>query len=365
MYIVILCSLICLFLTYRDSIGKMNDGMKWGFVIVTLLGAIHYDYGNDYMPYYQGYLDIERLPFNFKAIMAGDYYREPGWAMLLWCSRYIGGFFSLVAVLNIVQNLIIYQSIKKYVERKWWPLSVFVYLFVTSFYLMEFTMMRQFLVMCVFLGMWPFMMSRKWYIPLVVLYLCSYIHSSSIVLIPFAFCGYLPVRKHRVIGIMYVAIFAILWLMGNVVGDALGYLISMNDSMENYSNIYAKREGGLNIGIGFIMYLIPIALSAYYLFIHDKKNSDEKTFLVILTSIEYLVTPFAWIIPLAGRMGMYFGIYKIVTIPYIYANIKNKNLQLILLALFIIVICYDYMKFFSPKGWLEYYSEYHTIFEVL
>ena len=47
MYIVIICSLIALLLTYLESTNQVKGGMKWGLVMVTILGMIHYDYGND------------------------------------------------------------------------------------------------------------------------------------------------------------------------------------------------------------------------------------------------------------------------------------------------------------------------------
>lgn len=367
MYIVILFSILAIWFTYRESRGQQKNGMAWGFALVTLLGAIHYDYGNDYMSYYGVYDSISKNNISISDILKGDLniYGERGWHLLNYAFQYLGGFFVLVAVLNILQNWIIYKSIKKYVEPQWWPLSVFIFLCVTSFYLMEFTMMRQFVVMCVFLAMWPYIINRKWYVALMVLYLCSFVHSSSIILMPFAFWGYLPVRKYRVIGFMYACVFGILFLMGNVVGDAINLVVSMNDTMEEYTNIYKEREEELTFGIGFVMNIIPIFISMYYLFKHDINDSDEKVSLVILSSIGYLVTPFGWIIPLAGRMGMYFGMYKIVTIPYIYANIKNAKIRFLLLAFFILITSYDYFIFFKNPVWVDHYTEFRTIFEVL
>lgn len=65
--------------------------MKWGFILITILGAIHYDYGSDYMSYYNTYREIVNLPFDLKAIMAGDYYRDTGWALLAFFFKPFGG----------------------------------------------------------------------------------------------------------------------------------------------------------------------------------------------------------------------------------------------------------------------------------
>ena len=104
---------------------------------------IHYDYGNDYMPYYNVYKQVTSYRFDLSGILAGDYFREPGWVLLCWFFKPIGGFFMMVAVLNLIENMLVYRTIKIYVEKKWWPLSVFIYLFSTSLYLLNFSMMRQ------------------------------------------------------------------------------------------------------------------------------------------------------------------------------------------------------------------------------
>ena len=82
MYIVIFFSILAFLLTYLESKGKMKGGMKIGFILVTILGAIHYDYGNDYFSYLGNYEEITRYSFDLLGILAGEYYREPGWALL-------------------------------------------------------------------------------------------------------------------------------------------------------------------------------------------------------------------------------------------------------------------------------------------
>ena len=68
MSIVIFTSFIALILTILESKKIMLNGMKWGFVLVTFLGCVHYDYGNDYMSYVDIYNEITRYPFDFEDI---------------------------------------------------------------------------------------------------------------------------------------------------------------------------------------------------------------------------------------------------------------------------------------------------------
>ena len=365
MYIVIFCSLITLLLTYLESKNQLKGGMKWGFVIVAILGMIHYDYGSDYMSYFNLFKQVTSYSFNLSGILAGDYYRELGWVLLCWLFKPIGGFFMMVAVLNLIQNYIVFNFVKQYVDKRWWAVAVFVYLFATSFYLMSFSMMRQSFVIFMFLGMWRYIEERKWWIPLLVFWLLSFIHSSALILMPFAFWGFLPVNKGKVVGISYALLLLLLWFSQNFLNNIFSYALTLDDDFSQYADKYGSGNNGLKIGMGFVANMIPFVLSI--LFLLDKKQNYSKShkLIISLAAISYLITPFAQIIPLTGRLGMYFGIYQLGSIPLIYSNIRNKVIRAGLLSLCLFMIFYDYIIFFSNPVWVDKYTDFHTIFEVL
>ena len=112
MYIVIVVSLFALFLTYLEKNRKLRNGMKYGFVLITFLGAIHYNYGTDYKAYYNLYdvlintdLDFfSIIKLDFEDLVGEDNFKDPGWIILCKFFSYCGGFFMLVAILNIIQK---------------------------------------------------------------------------------------------------------------------------------------------------------------------------------------------------------------------------------------------------------------------
>jgi hypothetical protein len=53
MYVLLFFSLFTILLTHLESKGQLKNGMAIGFVIMTILAVIRYDYGNDYMNYYR------------------------------------------------------------------------------------------------------------------------------------------------------------------------------------------------------------------------------------------------------------------------------------------------------------------------
>ncbi len=364
MYIVIITSLIALLLTYLDSNGRTKGGMKWGFILVTFLGVIHYNYGNDYLSYYNTYLSIIGTDFNFAAIMAGEVYREPGWTLINYLFEYLGGFYVLVAVLSIIQNIIVYHFIQREVPKKWHAIAVFVYLFSTSYYLMSFSMMRQSFVMFVFLGLWQYIKKKKWWVALIVLFICRFIHGSSTVLIPFSFWGFLPIKNRKTLALLFGSIVVALWVSGNWVDLLLEKTVMLTETESFYEQYqYAGNDSIGSFGLGALIQLIPLFVGINYI-ISSPNDNNSYIQLVLLSLIGFAIMPLNRLVAL-GRLGLYFSVYQIASIPLIYRNLKVLSLRYVLLGLFILIKFYDYIIFFSNPVWRDHYSTFHTIFEVL
>lgn len=363
MYIVIFTSLLALLLTHLNSKDHMRNGMSIGFILVTLLAVIHYNYGNDYMEYYKTYNEINKYSVeDLNILLDQTYFRDSGWTLICLLFNNLGGFFMMVAVLNIIQNLVVYRFIKNNVSKQWWTMAVFIYLFATNLYLLNFSMMRQGLIVCLFLGMWKYIKERKWWWPLLVLYLCTYIHGSAIILLPFAFWGYLPMKNGKVWACIFLAVFAILWSQKDILGEIIFMATMTSESLEDYTTTYGDNVNTATFNIGFIMNLIPFILSLFYSY---KCDNPENRKLVLLAAISFMVTPFTLIIPDIGRLGTYFAVYKLASYPVIYSSIKRTELKIGFIAIFILMTVYDYWLFFNIGVFAKPYSTFHTIFEAL
>ena len=80
MYIVVFVTLIAILLTNLETRGQIKNGMLYGFVLVTLLGCIHYNYGNDYKGYLRWYDEITRIPLHWEYLFNNQY--EFAWQVL-------------------------------------------------------------------------------------------------------------------------------------------------------------------------------------------------------------------------------------------------------------------------------------------
>lgn len=364
MFIVVLCSLVALFLTFLESRKILRNGMGFGFTLVTFLGCIHYNYGNDYMAYYDIYKSIVSVNFNLSDILAGEVYKEPGWALLCYFFKPLGGFFVMVAALNIVQNIIVYRVIKSNVKQTWWPLAVFVYLFSTSFYLLNFSMMRQGLVICLFLGTWMLIKEKKNLKSLLILFLCSTIHKSALVLLPFAFWGMVPIRKGRGAVIIFVILYFFIWFSGTFMNDVMGLFLSFEE-FEEYGKAYGDYESENTYRLGFVLNMIPCVLSLLYMMSQRQDCTHEDKLVVALSIISFIIAPFSEIVPLVGRIGIYFSVFQIIAAPKIYSYIKNNIIALGLLSIYCFMILYGYIQFFNSPVYHKAYSDFHTVFSLI
>mgnify|MGYP003292522139 CR=1 FL=1 len=359
MYVVIFCSLLALLLTYLESKHRLRGGMKLGFILVTLLGVIHYDYGNDYMSYYDIYKSIVNVPFNLSNLIGGYIYKEPGWALINYAFKPIGGFFMMVAVLNVIQNVIYYRFIKDNVALSWWPMAIFIYLFSGSFYLLNFSMMRQGLAIAIFLAMWKYIKTRRWVVALIGLILASTIHSSALILLPFAFWGFLRMNNGKIWAILYVVLFCVLWSAEDFINRIFETVIVFEE-FQDYSN-YLNDAEDVGYGIGFLINMLPFFVSIYYL-LTDQVQAEKEHQLVAIATVGFMILPFSQIIPLIGRVGMYFNVFSIGAFTKAYSSIKYRYVRYGLVCIFVFMTLYDYWLFFNVGVFSKSYSTFHTIF---
>lgn len=345
-------SFIFAFLASRDLYKK---GLEACFFLLTFIGAIHYNYGNDYLNYLLMFQDAGN--FSFSKDFSQLDFRDPGWILL--CSLFKPlGFFSMVIFLNIIQNFIYYTIIKNYVEQKWWWLSVFIYVFSTHLYLINFSMMRQGLAISLIIAS-LFMMIKHRTIPAAIfVVLSSLIHSTSLIALPFLlFFSYL--KNARFFLYTYLGLFVFMFLFGDSVFDFLLNL-SFTESLEEYSSMY-RFDSRIQFGVGLLVDIISLIVIVA-VGIRSRYIDSMYLRLACYFGISYLLIPLQSVNLMAGRLGYYFSVSSIVVIPYFYQFLE-KHAKLALLSLYVLIVIYRYQLFFKVGAFSESYSQpFTTIF---
>ena len=231
MYVLLFFSLFTILLTHLESKGQLKNGMAIGFVIMTILAVIRYDYGNDYMNYYRSYLFIISHDFSFSIEKLTDIFREPGWTFINFLFKPFGesGFFIMVATLAIFQNWVYYRFVKGYVPIEYRWFAVFVYLFNTSLYVLNMSMLRQGLTITMLVFCIPYILEKKWLKTALIFILFSTVHSSVKFLIPFAFFGFLKFSERRT------------WIIPAVYAVCFGVFVMSRGRLPEHLSLLSQR----------------------------------------------------------------------------------------------------------------------------
>lgn len=363
MLTILLISIIALFLTILDSLKLLEKGLLYAFILTTVIAAIRYDYGNDYMPYYDDYLRYNN--YYIQDIINGYVeFKEPGWSIFCILFSIFGqyGFFAMVAVISILCNWIYYRFIIENVQRRYYWLALFIYLFTFDMYVLQMSMIRQGIAISLFVYSYHFIKRRKLLIPILLCVLAYTFHRSSIIYFPFIL---LSLFKWDIYGKSFSWILLgafVIFFIGNSITERLfGNLLTLEE-MSIYER-YTLAEGN-KIGVRRILEFIPFFVSLYYL---AQKNTDKKgqKYMVMLSTIATILYPFTMIAHMALRLTYYFSIYYIATIPITYFNIKDKVLRYGLLSIFMLITLYLYYTTYKSPVYVDAFSKYQTIFSVL
>lgn len=366
MYVLLFFSLLTILLTHLESKGQLKHGMAIGFVIMMILAAIRYDYGNDYMNYYRSYMLITSHDFSLSIEKLTDIYREPGWAFINFLFKPFGesGFFIMVATLAVFQNWVYYRFIKSYVPSKYQWFAVFVYLFNTSLYILNMSMLRQGLTITMLVFCIPYILEKKWFRTVILFLLFSTVHSSAKFLIPFAFFGYLRFSERRpwIIPIVYAVCFGVFVMSRDLIDQTL-MLASNVEEMKEYAETYITDdvENSFELGLGFIINSIPFF--AALLFMLRSSVSKEEKILVSLTCVGSIISPFGQVTQMVTRIAYYFQAIGVATIPIVYYWFKPM-FRIILICIYIMIMIYSYWVFFHSPTWVDHYYNYTTIFSM-
>lgn len=360
MWVIVVVSIIAFILTLLESKMRLRGGMAIGFILITFVSAIRYNYGNDYMGYFETFeqyniFDISDL------LKFGDTGIDVGWLILCKIFEPLG-FFVLVAFLSILMNGIYYRFIRENLQREDYWLAMFVYLFTFDFYVLQLSMLRQGLVIALFILSYSYLKKGKLLIPILLTLLSISFHKTAIIILPFILLSKLNfVKSGRIIGLTMLVCFIVFFFSSSIVKNLFGNLLALN-IFAIYDNKYAMEEG-TKLGIRALLEFIPFILAVFYLC--SAKTAKGPRYMVFLSSVSAIIYPFTIIISLVGRLSLYFSIFTIATVPVTYKLISNKIIRYILLLLFIAITIYVYFDRFTNSVYTDSFREFKTIFSVL
>ena len=362
MFVVISTSFTAILLAFLSRYKQFKNGLGWGFVIVTFIACIHYNYGNDYENYYLLWREIRGMPFQH--LFNHGIKAESGWILLNWIMRFDGGFYCLVAILSVIQNYIYYLLIKEYVPRDWYWLAMLLYLCDTSLYLLNFSLLRQGFVVALFIGSFLLINKKKYIFSVIIILLTPFIHKSAYICLPFLLIPLLSVKWIKLYISIIIALTIVMFFFNETIATVYDAVMSI-ENFERYQN-YEDRLESDSLGLGFLLGIIPYFYMVYYLMKQGKQLTKDVQILLIISYLSLLVVPFKLFTQsIVSRIGIYFSVFLIASVPWMYSNIKGKYIRAGVTMIIVYLTMYSYFRFFSGDTYGEYYSKFHSIFELI
>lgn len=111
MFVLVFVSFIVMFLAYLESKGSLKNGMLTGFIILTAVMSLRFEYGNDYVSYAQKFIYDGNMLFKFSDLTDGTI-ADPIWFLLNRMFKPFG-FQAFVIFLTIIDSIAYYHLINK------------------------------------------------------------------------------------------------------------------------------------------------------------------------------------------------------------------------------------------------------------
>ena len=329
-----------------------NHWLLVSFAILTVFLCLGYYWGSDVERYEQRFLyyaDSGITAFDFSEY---DYLSrsEFGFVFINLICKPLG-YWGMRAVLFFLENAIIYYFIINHVDKKWYWLAVFVYVFNPYFWVLSSSMMRQWLAICLCLLSVEFLLRGKKLFYFITILIASTIHLTALVCLL-----YLPIyyiAKSRSYNIVFTFLLVLFYF--TFVLFFRDYLILFLNTEDIYT---AYTDVTTGVGISSIARLL---LYIYILYVAIKQQFKDRllNWIVVLYA---LTLPLLSYSQLVSRIGLFFTSSTIATYPIFISQAKVGGLfKKALLVLVCSYLLYLFYVFFTGPTFYSSYYHYNTL----
>jgi len=354
MIITIICNFFAVFIASLASYSYKHKGYLFlSFLLIFIFLALRYDFGNDYMGYYEYFSKVQKA--SVQDIMNFQEYRSFGFMEFgfTWLNKLFPNFFLMVAVLSLFSCYVYYDAIKSYVIPYLAWVSVFMFVFDPYLMLVQSSAMRQTIAICFFIYSIRYLIERNfWKFGLLIL-IGSLFHKSAILLLPIYFL-ITPRQWNKSILIVLIIFYLTISLFGYLFLPLLENIVRLLFPQYHESYMTTIVGNPLNSGIGFLF------LSLIFLFIIWSHNKGSTSNIIIskLSIVGFVLYPVDIYFNMFSRIGMYFFPVLILSLPFAISLQRSRSLRFLIVSIFILYYAYQFYDFFQSPIWAEKFSQY-------
>ena len=343
---------------------KRNYFRKLAIAFIIIMASLRYNFGVDYSTYYEVFSKIQTGIFNGKF--------ELGYLMLNKIISQLGLHFNfLLFIIALFNYILLYFTIEDNIKKYKW-LSILIFLTYFDIFFYSLSAIRQSIVMSIFLYSSKYIITKKPIKFFVWLFIGSFFHWTSILLIPVYFIYqklYLFTKKKALFFVIssvgiYLLFVNNLLKLSNFVGGKVEYYLFIHQA-DIPSNYFSA---GIMLLLTIILIFISERMKTNKIFIEGsmkKLDSDIITFPFIALLI-YFVLQIAQRIKYFSalpRIQMYFYPFMILAIPQSISLMKKKEKYFVIYSLIIFLSFIFLYKYSEINQYAEqYYQSFRLIF---
>lgn len=301
-------------LEIRNGVRKINLAII--FIPPLLLAALRMDVGTDYNVYLN-----EKIPGVLNNWNVGI---EPLYRLIIKISAQLGNYQIVFAVTHIIIIYFIVAAILK--NSGSISLSILAF-WGTGFFNYSLNIMRQAIVMAIFLYAVQFIDSNKKKYFILIIIACFF-HTSAIIYLVYFF-----VRNIKIRAAFSFVLIGILWFTKDIVRN---FIVIVLDYIGKYSQYFGSVLDTNKNGWAFLI----VNLIIYGLFQCVLSNSKSDKLLnryVFIQYISTLITVLSSVIPNYERLMYLFMIVQVISIPVMVKKINSLSYRIIFIIIIILL----------------------------
>lgn len=335
-HIIFIIALFCMI----PDLNKKYPFRYFALAVLFLFMALRYDYGNDYMDYYNNHILINA---GHDAWGSRDF-------LFNILNKLTPDFFLLIAIISLFYIITINYLIKKNLNIKQYWFATLILLINPYIFLVQLSSIRQTLAICFFVFAVTFAIKRKILLYLLFVFLAIGMHESAIILLPIYFIlTEKPLnKKYVLLTTIFVLTLIFTPLFDLIMNIVLEYM------PKNYRYYYEK---GLQNSVRATL------ISSFFFFLlvfnFDKLKGKEIIY-GKLSLISTIISLLAYKVSMLTRIGMYFDIFMIITIPTVFIKMDKGLKRNLLILIMLTIYLLRYYSFFTNPLW-ESFVKYQTI----
>jgi transmembrane protein EpsG len=298
------------------------------FVIIVLIlqsGLRHLAVGSDTYSYYQEFEHLIRTPwdmlFSNKTIISDTgnlVIKDPGFQVLQKAFCTICPSFRLFLFAVAIFFFVPFCRMAERYLTSFKQIFLFFCIYQALFYdFFSVTGLRQTIATVAMLVGIKFIEEKKWLRFIVVVFIASFIHKSALVILPFYIVGKLPKSMYWLVAA--VIAFPIILVTARQFVEILA-VISAADQYMQYAESDFETDGAIYFTI-FLFVGCVITLIAKH------RNPDKvPEILVNAYALGIALAPLTWVDPTLMRVGQYYSLFALVTIPLSIENFGGNRM---------------------------------------